>query len=149
MRLEIRTLVTLARKNLLEQNLLLGQVLSELQVFDLAPIELVDQSSMALINIFSILVQFPTDLGQSLHILPNDCLSIDSGEGGIGDGKDIVVCHGFDNLAGLLVVECLESCDGDQDLLVQSGGVYLFKCGFMESVSTRQPKSRSICILPD
>lgn len=98
---------------------------------------------MALIDFFSILVQFPTDLGQGLNILSDDCLDIDSGEGGIGDGKDIVVCHSFDDLAGLLVVECLESCDGDQDLLVQSGRVYLFKCGLKRAVSTRQPKSRS------
>jgi hypothetical protein len=120
MRLEIRALVTLARKDLLEQDLLLRQVFSKLKIFDFAPIELVDKPGMAFINLLSILVEFPTDLGQSLHILPDDRLSIDARESGIGDGKDIVVCHCLDDLAGLLMVKCFQSRDRDQDLLIQS-----------------------------
>lgn len=101
---------------------------------------------MALIDLFSILVQLPTNLGQSLHILPDDCLRIEFREDSIGDGKDFVVCNGFDNLAGLLVVECLESRNGDQDLFVQSRRIYLFKCELKEAISTGQPKCRTTCI---
>lgn len=127
MRLEVRALVTLACKDLLEQDLLLRQVFSKLQILDLAPIELIDKPGMAFINLLRILVQFPTDLGQSLHILPDDRLGIDARKSGICDGKDVVVCHCLDDLAGLLVVECLQSCDRDQDLLIQSRRVYWVK----------------------